>query len=156
MHVIYKNAGVYDFVFQLPQIIYSTIISIIIEGILSHISLSQINVVKIKNSTKERDSDEYKKEFNKFKIIIKLKFTIFFIINFLLLILFWYYLSCFCAVYKNTQGYLIKDVLIGFGISLIYPFLISLLPGIFKIKSLKDKNGNHKCMYYFSKILQSL
>ena len=156
MHVIYKNAGVYDFVFQLPQIIYSTIISIIIEGILSRISLSQINVVKIKNSTKERDNDEYKKEFNKFKIIIKLKFTIFFIINFLLLILFWYYLSCFCAVYKNTQGYLIKDVLIGFGISLIYPFLISLLPGIFRIKSLKDKNGNHKCMYYFSKILQSL
>ena len=156
MRVIYKNAGVYDFVFQLPQIIYSTIISIIIEGILSRISLSQINVVKIKNSTKERDSDEYKKEFNKFKIIIKLKFTIFFIINFLLLILFWYYLSCFCAVYKNTQGYLIKDVLIGFGISLIYPFLISLLPGIFRIKSLKDKNGNHKCMYYFSKILQSL
>ena len=156
MHVIYKNKGVYNFLFQLPQIIYSTIISIILGTILSHLSLTQNNVTKIKNSIYERESNEYKIEFDKFIKRLKLKFVLFFVINFSLLIFFWYYLSCFCAVYKNTQGYLIKDVLISFGISLIYPFLLNLLPGLFRIKSLKDRDGKHKYMFYFSKILQLL
>ena len=154
LHVIYQNSGVYDFLYQLPQILYSTIISTFVGLILSNLSLTQVNVVKIKNSKKDRDSSEYKNEFNKFIKVIKIKFILFFVINFILLILFWYYLSCFCAVYKNTQVYLIKDVLISFGTSLIYPFFINLLPGIFRIYSLKDKNKNHKCIYSTSKILQ--
>ena len=133
MHLIYKNKGIYNFLFQLPQIIYSTIISIILGTILSHLSLTQNNVTKIKNSIYERESNEYKIEFDKFIKRLKLKFVLYFVINFSLLIFFWYYLSCFCAVYKNTQGYLIKDVLISFGISLIYPFLLNLLPGLFRI-----------------------
>ena len=156
MHVIYKNAGTYDFVYQIPQIIYSTIISTVLSGLLSNLSLTQINVINIKNFSSERDTNEYINEFNKFIYKIKVKFTIFFVLNFLLLFVFWYYLSSFCAVYHNTQGYLIKDVLISFGISLIYPFIINLLPGIFRAISLKDKNGNHKCLFYFSKMLQLL
>ena len=156
MHVIYKNAGDYDFVYQIPQIIYSTIISMVISGIISNLSLTQINVINIKNFSNERGTDEYINEFNKFIKRIKIKFTIYFILNFLLLFLFWYYLSSFCAVYKNTQWYLIIDVSISFGISLIYPFFINLFPGIFRIISLKDKNGSHKCLFYFSKMLQLL
>ena len=154
--MIYKNKGIYNFLFQLPQIIYSTIISIILGTILSHLSLTQNNVTKIKNSIYKRESNEYKIEFDKFIKRLKLKFVLYFVINFSLLIFFWYYLSCFCAVYNNTQGYLIKDVLISFGISLIYPFLLNLLPGLFRIKSLKDRDGKHKYMFYFSKILQLL
>ena len=154
LHVIYENSGAYDFIYQLPQILYSTIISTLLGVILSKLSLTQVNVLEIKNSDKDRDSREYKNEFNNFIKKIKIKFILFFVINFLLLILFWYYLSCFCAVYKNTQVYLIKDVLISFGMSLIYPFFINLLPGIFRIYSLKDKNKNHTCMYYTSKVLQ--
>ena len=156
MHVIYKNAGDYDFVYQIPQIIYSTIISMVISGIIFNLSLTQINVINIKNFSNERGTDEYINEFNKFIKRIKIKFTIYFILNFLLLFLFWYYLASFCAVYKNTQWYLIIDVSISFGISLIYPFFINLFPGIFRIISLKDKNGSHKCLFYFSKMLQLL
>ena len=156
MHAIYLNNGVYDFIFQIPQIIYSTIISAIIGLILSQLSLTQAYVVEIKNLKKNRDkgSNEYKKEFVKFMKRIKIKFMLFFIINFILLILFWYYLSSFCAVYKNTQVYLIKDVLISFGISLIYPFFINLFPAMFRLYSLKDKTKDHKCIYFISKILQ--
>jgi len=89
MHVIYKNKGVYNFVFQLPQIIYSTIISVILGTILSHLSLTQNNVVKIKNSTYEKDRNEYKIEFEKFIRRLKLKFVLFFVINFSLIIFFW-------------------------------------------------------------------
>ena len=154
MHTIYQNQGVYDFIFQLPQIIYSTIISAIIGVILSKLSLTQSKIVEIRNSIKKRNSIEYKKKLNGFIKCIKIQFVLFFVINFLLLLLFWYYLSCFCAVYKNTQVYLIKDVLISFGISLIYPFIINIFPGILRIISLKERNNNHKYTYILSKILQ--
>ena len=57
----------------------------------------------------------------------------------------------FGAIYKNTQYHLLKDTLISFGLSLIYPLGIYLLPGIFRIPALSNKN---KCLYKFSKILQ--
>ena len=84
--------------------------------------------------------------------ILKIKFALFFVINFILLILFWFYLACFCAVYKNTQIHLINDTLISFGTSMIYPFGIYLIPGIFRTIALKHKNK--KCMYNFSKIVE--
>ena len=51
---------------------------------------------------------------NKEKIFkeLRVKFHLFFILSFLFLIIFWYYLSCFCAVYKNKQIHLLKDTLI--------------------------------------------
>ena len=156
MHVIYQNKGSYDFLFQLPQIIYSIIISLFIGTILSKLALTQANVLEIKNSIKDRNSIEYKNEFSKFNKYIGIKSVLFFCINYLVIILFWYYLSCFCALYKNTQVYLIKDVLISFGISLIYPFIINIFPALFRIISLQEKNDEHKCMFMLSKILQLL
>ena len=94
-----------------------------------------------------------------FKVInlincLKVKFFLFFVIEFTLLLLFWYYLSCFCAVYKNTQIHLIKDTLISFGLSLVYPLLLYLIPGVFRIPALRAKKANMECLYKFSKMLQ--
>jgi hypothetical protein len=154
MHVIYLNKGVYDFIYQLPQIIYSAIISGIIKALLSYLSLTEDNVIKIRKIKETKNSRKFKDEYNIIKKRINIKLIIFFILNYFLLILFWYYLSCFSAVYKNTQVYLIKDVLISFGISLIYPFFLSILPCVFRLLSLKNKKGKYKNMYKFSKILQ--
>ena len=154
MHVIYLNKGVYDFIYQLPQIIYSTIISGIIKALLSYLSLTEDNVIKIRKIKETKNSRKFKDEYNIIKKRINIKLIIFFILNYFLLILFWYYLSCFSAVYKNTQVYLIKDVLISFGISLIYPFFLSILPCVFRLLSLTNKKGKYKNMYKFSKILQ--
>ena len=90
----------------------------------------------------------------KFKKYLLIKFILFFIVNYSFFILFWYYLSCFCAVYRNTQLYLIKDTLICFGLSLLYPIGLSLLPGIFRIPVLNSKKKNKECLYKFSKIIQ--
>ena len=81
-----------------------------------------------------------------------IKFIICFILLFSFLFVFWYYLSCFCAIYRNTQIHLIKDALISFGVSLLYPLGFNLLPGIFRIPALKNKNK--KCVYVLSKIIQ--
>ena len=87
---------------------------------------------------------------NELNYLIK-KFILFFIISFLFLLLFWYYLGCFGAVYKKSQIHLIKDTLISFGLSLIYPLLLNLLPGIIRIPSLRKGN---KFFYKISKIIQ--
>ena len=83
---------------------------------------------------------------------MKIKFVAFFLISLALLVLFWFYLACFCAVYKNTQLYLIKDTLSSFATSMIYPFGLFIIPGIFRINALKGQKKD--CMYNFSKIIQ--
>ena len=148
MHKIYENNGALNMYYVLPQIIYSVIITSIIESIIKKLSLTQDNLLSIKREK------NYKKIKGKVINIIRcliIKYTCFFIIGVLLLILFWYYISCFCAVYKKTQVYIIKNTLISYLISLIVPFIYYLIPGIFRIPSLK-KPGEF--LYKFSQILQ--
>ena len=90
---------------------------------------------------------------------INIKFAIFFVLNFFLLILFWFYLTCFNAIYDNTQIYLIENTFISFGLSLIYPFIINIIPAILRIYSLDKKNKDKKgenYLYSISKIIQIL
>ena len=146
-HIIYKDQGIFNIIYQLPQILYSSLISNIILIIIKYLSLSQYNILEIKylkNNIKQK-SDYLKK-------CLKIKFILFFIIELLFLFLFWYYLSCFCIIYKNTQIYLLKDTIISFVFFLLYPIFICLLPGIFRISSLKL--SNKECLYRFSKLLQ--
>ena len=84
---------------------------------------------------------------------ITIKFILFFILCNFLLIFFWYFISCFCAVYTNTQMILIKDTLISFTISMIYPFGINLIPGIFRMPALRAVNKDKKCLYKISRLL---
>jgi len=62
----------------------------------------------------------------------------------------------FGAVYRNTQIHLLKDTLMGFGISLISPFVIYLFPGIFRIPALAAHQKDKKCLYNFSKLFTIL
>ena len=80
--------------------------------------------------------------------------NLFFIIIFIFSFIFWYYLSCFGAVYKNTQIHLLKDTLLSFGLSLIYPFGLNILPGLFRIPSLRKETKVHNGLYILSKIIQ--
>ena len=50
----------------------------------------------------------------------------------------------FCAIYKNTQIHLLKDTLMSFGLSMISPFVIYLLPGLFRIPALSNIKKNRK------------
>ena len=90
---------------------------------------------------------------NKLKCM-KIKFAIFFILNFVLLTLFWYYLTCFNAIYKNTQIYLIENTFISFAFSLLYPFIINIIPMVIRMNSLKSSNKDKSCLYKASQIIQ--
>ena len=76
-----------------------------------------------------------------------------FIISILFMLFFWYFISGFCAVYKNTQLILIKDTLISFGLSMLYPFGLNLLPGMFRIPALRSEKKDKKCLYTAGSLL---
>ena len=151
MHKIYTEHGSFDFLYQLPQILYSSIISYIFDFLINTLGLSEQNILKIKDSN-IFGKDIYKK-FNKLLKILKIKFTFFFILDFILLFLFWYYVTCFCGIYRNTQIHLLNDSLSSFIISLITPFLLYLFPGLLRVCALRKKS---KVLYKFSLILQTI
>ena len=145
----YENNGIYNIISQIPKILYSTIISSIINIILKALSLSEKNILELKEIT---DYEKKLKKSKEIKFSLKIKFYIFFILSFLIMGFFWYFISCFCAVYINTQIILIKDSIISFCISMIYPFGLNLLPGILRIPALRAKNKNKICLYKTSLI----
>ena len=127
MHKIYIDEGKYNLIYQIPQILYSSIISWIISTLIKYLSLSQDNIMDLKHSLANILDIKYKK----FLLNLKIKFALFFILTFLLLMFFWYCMSCFCGIYQNTQEHLLKDSILSFSLSLLDPLWQSLLFGLF-------------------------
>ena len=151
MHKIYKNKGNFDFETQIPIAVYSAIISTILNTPLNILALSNDSIINFKqNNTK---INNIKKGKNLINILI-IKFSVYFVISFLFLLFFWYYISIFGVIYRNTHFHLLKDVILSFGLSLIIPFGFYLLPGIFRIPSLSNGDKKREYLYNFSKFLQ--
>jgi len=150
MHNIYINNGDLELLYQIPLILYSSIITSVINVILKQLSLSEDTILKIKN---EKNIGECILKSYTFEKRIKIKFIIFYIFSFICMAFYWYFISCFCVVYKNTQIILIKDTFLSFGLSMLYPVGLNLIPGIFRIVALRDHKKGKKCIYIFSKIV---
>ena len=153
MHKIYEDEGSFNFVYQLPQIAYSTLISTALDILLKLLALSEGNIIDYKKNKDKKDLNKRTKELND---KLNIKFILYFVVSSIILLFFWYYLSMFCAIYRNTQYHLIKDTLISFGLSLIYPIFIYLLPGFFRIPSLSNPKNKRKYLYNLSLLLQML
>ena len=147
MHKIFLDYGKYNFIQQIPQIIYSTIISQIIEIFICYLSLTDKHFYQIKESKK------INKDFiMRIMTFIKVKIIIFFAFTFLIFIFYWYLITCFCAVYQNTQIAFIKDSISSFILGIFLPFIVYIFPSLFRIISLKS-NSNIQCVYKFSNII---
>ena len=153
MHHIYKKKGSFDLEYQLPKSIYSFFISLILNMLLKQLSFSCDTIIKFKQNKNKNNINERSESLIK---KLRIKFILYFIISFIYLIFFWYYISMFGAIYRNTQYHLIKDTLISFGLSMLYPFGIYLLPGLFRIPALADPKKKKLYLYKFSKLLQLL
>ena len=153
MHKIYIDSGPFNLNYQIPYIFYSSLITVVINILIKFLALSEKPIILIKRIKSIENIDEKAKELIS---ELKIKFIMFFIVTFIFLSSFCFYIACFCGIYINTQIHLIKDSLVGFGLSLVYPFFVCLIPGIFRIPSLKGKEGNKECLYKLSKIIQIL
>ena len=151
MHKIYEDKGKFNFLYQIPQVLYSTLISRFIDTLIKNLALSQDNIVKLKKDKKDLDNNYIAKLIR----ILKIKFISFFIIAFIIILFFWYYITCFCGIYINTQMHLIKDSLFSLILSLLLPFIIYLIPCIFRILALKVENSTYKLIYNFSRFIEN-
>ena len=116
--------------------------------ILDFLALSEDNILEFKA---ERKANKIKKKGKALIKTLKIKFLLFFVLSLFILLLFWYYLICFCVVYKNTQYHLIKDSLIGFITGLLTPLGTKLFSVILRVYGLKRKCN---LLYIISKYLQ--
>ena len=71
MHKIYVDYGKFDFIYQLPQMIYSFIISTILENLLNNFGLYEQHIIEIKNNN-----------VNKEKLLKKIKINIILFFNY--------------------------------------------------------------------------
>ena len=149
IHEIYINKK-YKLSYFFPQLIYSIIIYSIINDIIKLYSLSQKDILEIKYV---KNKSNLTAKFVNVAKCLNIKFICFFIFSFIFLFLFWFYLSSFCAVFKNMQIYLFLNVLISFLLLLIFPFISCLFPCFFRIPSLRGPGEN---LYKISQIIQLL
>ena len=153
MHKIYEDHGSYNFIYQLPQMIYSSLISSVLNILLKILALTEGNIIEFK---KNKNKTNLNKRVSELKNNLNNKMVLYFIFSFILLLFFWYYLSMFGAVYNKTQYHLIKDTIISFSLSLIYPFGSFLIPGLFRIPALSNQKNKKEYLYKMGLLVQAI
>ena len=146
----YHNDGVLDFFSGLPKCIYSFIATLITTNLLRMLSSSKNELIKvIRSNTK----------FSNFKSLIniklkklRIKLIIYFILLFALESLFLYYVTVFCAVYRNSQKYWFLGCLQSFGIDFLTAFAGCIFLSLFRYICIKK---HIKCLYIFTNIINA-
>ena len=148
MHKMFLDYGKYNFMQQIPQIAYSTLVTQLIEVFLCFLSMTDKYFYEIKNL--ESDS-----RYEVFKIIkcVKIRITFYFIFTCIMFAFYWYAIACFCAVYVNTQNAFIKDSLSSFALGLLYPFILYLIPAVLRLIALRATNSRLSFIYALSDII---
>ena len=148
MRAIYEYKGNTDAAIHITNILLSSFCCLIMNLLIRFITLSERDISKAQeiNNPENRIA-----QFEKIKRILKKKLIALFIISGILMIICWYYVSAFCAVFKNSQGRYFLNVFWTFILCNLWPFITSLIAPLFRIKSIKNKNM--ECMYKFSQII---
>ncbi len=145
MRSIYIYKGNTDAAVHIPNIILSSICSLIMMYIVRFATLSERDVTKIKYE------NEHKEELiQKSKKLMTIKVIILFIVSAFLISFCWYYVAAFCAIFKNSQGHYLINVLLAFIVCNIWPFVTSLIAPILRLKALSSDN---ECLYKASQII---
>ena len=140
IHKYYTENNKYNFGQSFPHIIYSLLITHVIEVLLCYLSMTDIHIYQIKSMKKTEQTPEKIYEILK---MIKIKLIVFYIFTGLVFIFYWYCVAAFCAVYQKTQGYFILNSFLSFIFELIDPFIIYALLTLLRKLALKyhDKKG---------------
>ena len=78
MHKIYEDEGSFNLLYQIPQILYSTLISNFISVFINMLALSEDNILAFKQIKEIKNLNKKKLNLNK---KLKIKFLIYFILN---------------------------------------------------------------------------
>jgi hypothetical protein len=148
MRAIYIYKGNTKAAIHIPNIVLSSLCSIIMCLIVRFVSLNERDIVKI---TQEENPEERKALAEQIRRTSKIKTIILYIIAGLLIGLCWYYVAAFCAVFKNSQGHYFINLLVAFIICNAWPFVTSLISAFLRKKSLET--GTSDTLYKISQII---
>ena len=144
----YVSGGVLDLISSLPKSIYSILVSLVISLFLSRLSSSKNSIRQL--IIKKQKEKNFPLLCLQITNILKIKLIIYFVTDFILIILFWYYCSVFCAVYQNNAKNWLYGSLTSLGITFITPVFTSFIPTTVRYYSLKQKNH---CLYRLNGII---
>ena len=146
-----RYKGELTFIQNILRSIYSCLVSTVIFTILSFATsfapLLDMLIVEVK----------YKKPLcrltNHAEKVIKRKILIFFIVEIVIMLVFIYYISCFCIVYHSTQVSWFLGGLTSFGLSLLVCLGFCVSISLFRYIGIKC---NSPCIYNFALLIKSL
>ena len=124
----YQNKGSFSLVTTLILTLLSNIIGFIISVIPSRLSNFSFALQHLKSENKKKII------FHLYNLlrIIKLKLILFFFYQFIMMLIYLYFLCSFCSVYQSSQWNWFKNGLIGIGTSLAITIGINILICVFR------------------------
>ena len=140
------------------SLFWSNIANTVYSSILANALLIMLKLIclthnSVKTLRKIRNVKEAKKKSACVLRCIRFRVSIYFILSFAFLIIFGFYVLCFCAVFENTQINLVKSTLTSWLMSLLYPFIICFFTSLIRNFAFQWKSS---CMYKVKQILQFL
>ena len=157
-----KSAIVFAFTNNLIVILLSTLIGYVMFIFLGNLnnSTNQIRNLFREEEEKIKNNKKYTVSFQRKKEIIcevkrimrnyKIKVIIFYIIEFVCMIFFWYYVTIFCNIYKKTQLSWLLDCLITIIIRIIIDFLLNMILALlYKLSIGLKSNCLYRVMIFF-------
>jgi len=148
MRAIYIYKGNTNAAIHIPNIILSSLCSIIMSLIVRFVSLNERDIVKI---TQESNPENRRTLAEKARRISKIKLIILYAVSGALIALCWYYVSAFCAVFKNSQGHYFINFFVAFIVCNIWPCVTSLIPAFLRQTAINK--GTSETLYKVSQII---
>ena len=140
---IYDDRGEYSMKLQILNIFISSILFSFTIILIRFIITSHKKLIKLKNM--EIYEEAQKESFSIHKSLI-IKYIIYYIVGSILLIVFWYFITSFCAIFHYTQNHLFLNAFISFCFSMIYPFIYLLIPAWFRYLALRKNYEKFYCI----------
>ena len=146
----YHNDGVLDFITGLPKSIYSFIATLITTNLLKMLSNSKSELTEVINNRRQYNNylDIIDKKLSK----LRKKLIVYFILLFLLNIFFSYYVTVFCAVYRNSQKYWFYGCLESFAMDSLFSLIACIFISLLRFFSIRKQI---KCCYVLSNIIST-
>ena len=157
-----KSVFVFSIVNNLVQSVFSSLISMVLLNSFEHMIDSRGDFEDIFKEEEEklRKNNDYKvNKKKKINIILKIRYIclklkrkiiIFFILEFLIMLSFYYFVTAFCEVYQNTQISWLFDFFNSFWLSLLAEILLAWILAIFYYFSIRYKlNLVYKIVIFF-------
>ena len=141
----YKNKSFYNFLSELPKIIYALFF-----GFLLNIFFKILIAISPIKKGKNESNGKIKKALRHFLVCVKTKIIIFFTFIFIFDLFFVYFVSAFCTVYKKSVKNWCISAAITVSFALVLPFILSVIIFAFRNLSFRYKS---RCLFSMSEVL---